>query len=203
MKKGAEKQKPISLKLTKGTVTNVFEKEQQTPNAIVLFVYHAPMKDNLRNNLLVTMIEQLMSMHYTESVREDEGGAYGVPVEGSLEDYPEEIAEIIVQLPTAPEKRERMTQLVYEGVDKMVKDGPNLENLQKVKEYLHRSHAEDLKKNGYWMGAMVQLARFGQENVTNYDKLVDEITAADIQAAAKIIFSSGNRIEVGMTSPVK
>ena len=96
-----------------------------------------------------------------------------------------------------------MTAIVYQGIDDMCDNGPSAENIQKVKEYMHRSHAEDLKKNGYWMGRMVDNARYGREYVADYDRLVDEITAADIQQTAKTIFRSGNRIEVGMTSPTK
>ena len=198
-----EKQVPIDLKFRKGELTKVFEKELQTPNAIVVFVYHAPMKTTLENSLKVDMLQQLMSMLYTESVREDEGGAYGVPVQGGLSDYPEEIAQILIQLPTAPEKRERMTEIVYKGVEDMCKEGPSAENLQKVKEYLHRKHAEDLKKNEYWMNALMNDARFNRNFVDNYDKAVDAITAEDIRKTANAIFKSGNRLEVGMTSPVK
>ncbi|MBR4831874.1 MAG: insulinase family protein, partial [Butyrivibrio sp.] len=151
----SEKQKSIDLSMRNGEMTNVFEKELQTPTAIVVFVYHAPMKTNLKNTLMVDMLQQLMSMLYTESVREDEGGAYGVPVQGTLSDYPEEIAQMIIQLPTAPDKRERMTEIVYKGIEDICKDGPSAENLQKVKEYLHRKHAEDLKKNEYWMNAIM------------------------------------------------
>ena len=43
--KGAEKVKLIDRRMAKGKKVNVFEKELQTPNAIVLFVYHAPMKE--------------------------------------------------------------------------------------------------------------------------------------------------------------
>ena len=201
VKKGAEKQKGIDLRLTKGKVTNVFEKEQQTPNAIVLFVYHAPLKDTPRNETVVDMIQQLLSMHYTESVREDEGGAYGVPVQAGMSDYPEEIGQVIVQLPTAPEKRARMTELVYEGIEKFCTEGPNLENLKKVKEYMHRKHAEDLKQNSFWMSSLIQKYRYNQEFVDGYDKMIDEISAKEIQDVAKVILQSGNCLEVGMTSP--
>jgi zinc protease len=195
--------KKSSLLLRKGEKTCLFEKELQTPNAITVFVYHAPMKTTLKNNLMVSMLQQLMSMLYTESVREDEGGAYGVPVQGGLQDYPEEIAQMLVQLPTAPEKRERMTEIVYKGIDEMCNEGPNAENLQKVKEYMHRKHAEDLKTNAYWMGALVNDARYGRNFVDAYDATVDAITLKDIQKVANTIFKSGNKLVIGMTSPMK
>ena len=202
-KKGSETYKTIDFKMVEGQLKNVFEKHQETPNAIVLFIYHAPVEMNLRNRVLVGMLDQLMDMLYTETVREDEGGAYGVPVNASLSRYPQEEATVQIQLPTAPEKRERMTEIVYKGVDDMVNNGPKEENLQKVKEYLLRSHEESLKKNGYWMNQMASLVLYGEENVAPYVGIVNSITAADIQEMARRIFRSGNCIEVGMTSPVE
>ena len=202
-KKGSETYKIIDLKMADGIITNVFEKHQETPSALVLFLYHTPMKYNLKNALTVSMLDQVMDMMYTESVREDEGGAYGVPVRGGLSRYPQEEASIQIQLPTAPEKRAKMTEIVYQGVEKMVNEGPKAEDLQKVKEYMLRAHEEDLKKNGYWMGEMMNYVLYGEDNDVIYVDTLNSITAADIQEVARQIFRSGNRIEVGMTSPVE
>ena len=202
VKKGAEKYNIIDLKAAEGEVTNVFEKHQETPNAIVFFIYHAPVEVNLKNSLIVSILEQIMDLTYTETVREDEGGAYGVPTSGNLSRYPVQEATMEIQLPTAPEKREKMTAIVYQGVEDMVTNGPKEEDLQKTKEYMLRKHAEDVKNNGYWMRQMVQYALYGQDNVTTYEETLNSITTADIQEMAKHIFKSGNRIEVGMTSPV-
>jgi zinc protease len=202
VKKGTEAYKIIDFKMAEGKLKNVFEKQMETPNAIVLFIYHAPVEMNLRNRVMVGMLDQLMDMLYTETVREDEGGAYGVPVNAGLSRYPQQEATVQIQLPTAPEKRERMTELVYKGVEDMVNNGPKEEDLQKVKEYLLRSHEESLKKNGYWMNQMASYVLYGEENVAPYVDIVNNITAADIQELARRIFKSGNCIEVGMTSPV-
>lgn len=202
-KKGSEKYNIVDLKVTDGEITNIFEKHQETPNAIVLFLYHAPVEVTLKNSLAVNILGQIMRMTYTETVREDEGGAYGVPVNSSLNRYPQEEATVQIQLPTAPEKREKMTEIIYKGVEDMVNNGPKEEDLQKTKEYMLRSHAERLKNNGYWMNQMVNYVLYGEDNVTSYEETLNSLTTADIQAMAKTIFKSGNRIEVGMTSPVE
>ena len=201
--KGSETYKTIDFKMADGIRTNVFEKHQETPNAIVLFLYHAPMKYTLKNRVIASMLDQIMDITYTESVREDEGGAYGVPVSAGLSRYPQEEATIQIQLPTAPEKREKMTAIVYQGVENMVNNGPKAEDLQKVKEYMLRSHEESLKQNGYWMGEMMNYVLYGEDNDAIYVDTVNGITAADIQEMARQIFKSGNRIEVGMTSPME
>ncbi|MBP5630224.1 MAG: insulinase family protein [Bacteroidaceae bacterium] len=198
-----EEYKVIDQRMTKGERECYFTKEQDTPNSMNVFIYHAPMKETLRNDILVDMLQQAMTMLYTETVREDEGGAYGVPVNANLMDYPEEIALAQIILPTAPEKREAMTAIVKDGIKKMMEQGPSEENLGKIKEYMLRSHQEDLKSNGYWMSSLVSKTRFNQEFVEGYEECVQGVTVEDIKQLAKQIFGSGNRLVVGMETPTE
>jgi len=196
-----EKYKMIDQRMTKGERECYFTKEQDTPNSLNLFIYHAPMKETLKNDILVDMLEQAMTMLYTESVREDNGGAYGVPVSSGISDYPEEIASVQIVLPTAPEKREAMTVIVNDGIREMMEKGPSEENLGKIKEYMLRSHQENLKDNGYWMTSLVSKTRYDQDFVTGYEACVQSITAEEIRQVAQQIFGSGNRLVVGMETP--
>jgi zinc protease len=198
-----EAYKSIDQRVRKGERECYFTKEQDTPNSLNIFVYHAPMKETLKNDILVDMLQQALTMLYTESIREDNGGAYGVPVNSSLSDYPEEIAMVQIALPTAPEKREAMTAVVYDGIKKMMAEGPTEENLGKIKEYMLRSHQEDLKNNGYWMNSLVSKSRFNQEFVEGYEECVQSVTIEDIKQTAQYIFGAGNRLVVGMETPAK
>ena len=196
-----EKYKVIDQRMTKGERECYFTKEQDTPNSLNVFLYHTPMKETLRNDILVDMLQQAMTMLYTETVREDNGGAYGVPVNANLTDYPEEIAMAQIVLPTAPEKREAMTVIIKDGIKQMMEKGPSEENLAKIKEYMLRSHQEDLKKNGYWMNSLVSKTRYNQEFVEGYEDCVQGVTVEDIRQVAQQIFGSGNRLVVGMETP--
>ncbi|MCR5312561.1 MAG: insulinase family protein [Bacteroidaceae bacterium] len=201
--KGSEKYKTIDNKLNKGTIKNVFEKEQETPNAIVLFVFNAPFNDDLNTVVTFDALEYVTQTLFTQTVREDEGGAYSVGVGMGLRDYPEAIGIAQIQLPTAPEKRAHMTEIVYKGIDNLVNNGPAEEEVQKAKEYLLRSHKENLKKNEYWMGQLQSITRENKNYVDGYEEAVNNITVETLKAAAKKLFKSGNCIEVGMTSPIK
>ncbi|MBR6141544.1 MAG: insulinase family protein [Bacteroidaceae bacterium] len=197
----SEKYRDIDQRIHKGERECYFTKEQDTPNSLIVFMYHTPMKETLRNDILVDMLQQAMTMLYTETVREDNGGAYGVPVNAGLSDYPEEIATLQIVLPTAPEKRIAMTSIVSDGIKKMTEKGPSEENLAKIKEYMLRSHQENLKDNGYWMNSLVSKTRYDQEFVEGYEECVQSVTAEDIKQVAKEIFGSGNRLVVGMETP--
>ncbi len=197
--KGKEKFKKSDKRVTKGEIENIFEKEQETPVARVRFFYHAPLKGTLKNTLTMNMLQQAMTMLYTETVREQEGGAYGIPVSAGISDYPQKIGMVSITLPTSPDKRKYMTEVIYKGIDEIVNNGPKAEDLQKIKEYLLRSYAEGVKTNSYWMSQLINRATGGKDHTKVYEKTINEITAADIQKVAKKIFRSGNRIEVGMT----
>lgn len=199
--KGSEKYNKTSHVMSKGVLKNVFEKEQETPSALIQFVYHAPMKDNMQNSVKLDMLKQIMQMVFTQTVREDEGGAYSVGVTAGIRNFPEEIGTFGIILPTAPAKREAMTEVVYNNVADMVNNGPKEEDLQKVKEYMLRSYAENVKNNDYWMNILISSVRYNIDNYTGYEDFVKSVTCADIQKMAKTVFDSGNRIEVGMTSP--
>ncbi len=197
--KSKEKYGKSDKRVTKGEVVNVFEKEQETPQARIRFYYHAPLKSTAKNSLIMNMLQQAMTMLYTETVREQEGGAYGIPVSAGINEYPEKIGAVSIVLPTSPDKREYMTKVIYKGIDEMIEKGPKAEDLQKIKEYLHRSYAEGVKTNGYWMSQLINNVTEGEDLTKTYEKLIDEITGKDIQKMAKKIFRSGNRLEIGMT----
>ncbi len=199
--KGREKYKKIDKQMASGLHTCIFDKAQDTPNAVVNFIYHAKMKNNLRNGLITSMLEQAMDMLFTETVREDEGGSYGVPVSAGLSDYPRPLASVQIQLATSPDKMQRMMEVIEEGVQKIAAEGCSEENLQKIKEYMLRSHAENLKKNGFWMNSLISKTRMKEDQVKDYEKTVKSITVKDIQKMAKTILLSGNRTIVGMKTP--
>ncbi|MBR5393906.1 MAG: insulinase family protein [Bacteroidaceae bacterium] len=196
-----ENYKTIDQRIHKGQRECFFTREQDTPNSLNVFLYHAPVKETLKNDILVDMLQQALTMLYTETVREDEGGAYGVPVNAGISDYPEEIATVQIILPTSPEKRQAMTGIVYDGVKQMQDNGPTESNLGKIKEYMLRSHQENLKDNDYWMESMISKTRYNQDFVTGYEDCVQSISTEDIKNMARHIFGAGNKLVVTMETP--
>jgi zinc protease len=134
-------------------------------------------------------------------VREQEGGTYGVSAYGELEKRPKEEAMLQIYFDTDPARRADMTAIVQRELNLVATEGPSEENLAKVKEFMLKKHAEDLKENGYWLG---QLDNYFEENIdlsTDYEQTLNAITTADVQQFLKALLDQQNRIEVSMTSP--
>lgn len=191
------------MDIRKGMYENNFTKDLETPKASVLMLYSGNCKYDLKNNLQMSMLGQLLNMVYLRTVREDAGGTYGVSCSGMLSKYPTEKGIFQAYFDTDPNRREEMMNLISKGIEEFIANGPVSEDLSKVKEYMLKTYKQNQKENNYWMGI---LSTYYWENLdmnTGYEETVNAITGDDLKAFAKAFFGQKNEIEVSMSSPEK
>ena len=195
-----ENYQDIQLNIRKGTHKNLFEKQMETPKATVLNIISGNCEYNLKNDLLMTMLSQTMSMVYLETVREKEGASYGVSAFGQLSRGIKDEALFQIYFDTDPAKREKMEQIVMSELQKVAQEGPRPEHLAKVKEFLLKKHIEDAKENSYWLGQLNNYYWYKTDMNTDYEKLVNDLTAEDVKNFTKALLDQGNIIEITMTA---
>lgn len=193
--------KDTKLEIRKGAFDNVFAKKQETPMATILFTYSGTCKYDLKNNVLMNFLTQAMDMIYTEEIREKEGGTYGVSCFGNVNKYPKESFTLQVFFQTDPAKTEKLSQVVREQLQRVAKEGPSAEQLQKIKEYMLKKHNDNQKENGYWLKNLDEYFYTGLDYTKGYEALINSITLKDIQAFANQILQQKNEIKVVMTAP--
>lgn len=187
----------------KGVFKNEFTKEQETPKSSVFVAYTGTCKYDQKNNILLSITTQILDLVYTEKVREEEGGTYGVYVGGNLSKYPKEIGGLQIIFDTAPDKKEKLMKIIFAEAANLAKNGPSEANLSKVKEFMLKKHAENLKENSYWLGIFDEYLLTGVDMAKGYDALVNSITTKDVQKFADDLLKQKNEIEVTMTSSEK
>ena len=195
--------KDNKIEVRQGVYKNEFTKKQETPKASVFVFYSGDCKYDLRNNLLLGMTSQILDLVYTEKVREDEGGTYGVYVGGRLQKYPKEKIFLQIIFDTAPDKKEKLMKIIFDEITDIAKTGPSETNLNKVKEYMLKKHNENLKENGYWLNSIDEYLYTGINPIKDYEQIVNGITAKDIQKFANELLKQKNQITVSMISPEK
>lgn len=195
--------KDNKMEYRKGVYKNEFVRKQETPKASNFICFTGACRYDLRNDILLDMTSQILDLVYTEKVREEEGGTYGVYVGGNLSKYPKEVAGLQIIFDTAPEKRENLMKIIFAEIENLSKNGPSETNLNKVKEYMLKKHTENLKENKYWLGAIDEYLFTGVNREGDYEKTVNSITAQDIQKFADNLFKQKNEVEVSMISPDK
>ena len=184
----------------KGTKENIFAKEQQTPMATVAIIASGNVAYNLRDFVLMSVLDQALDMVYTEEIREKEGGTYGVSIYGQLSSERQDaMLQIVYQ--TDPAKFEHLNGIINAQLDKMAKEGPTAEQMQKIKEYMLKKYADNQKENSYWMNNLKEKLYTGVDMTQDYEALVNGLTAQDVAQFAKALLDQGNKLTVVMTVP--
>lgn len=193
--------KDNKMEIRKGEYKNLFAKKQETPMATIMFLYNGACKYDLRNNVLLSFLDQALDLVYTAEIREKEGGTYGVNCYGNLNKYPKE--ELIVQIffQTDPAKIDKLSEIVTAQLQKMAKEGPSAEHMQKIKEYMVKKYKDAQKENGYWLNNLDEFFYTGIDNTKNYEELINSITAKDIQVFLAQLLKQNNEIQIIMTVP--
>jgi len=197
-KPGSEKFTDNNIRKPKGKVTNDFTKEMKIKKASNFVLFTATLPYNVANRTIMNAIGSILNIRYLESIREKEGGSYGVGVRGSLSNIPVPEASLLMQFDTDPAKQAKLLSIIYSEIDEIVAKGPRPDDLQKVKENLLKKYTEDLAENAWWQGAVVRYYQDKLNLVDDFKPSVEALTPALIQSTLKNIVSQGNVLEVIM-----
>ena len=182
-----------------GKQKNYFTREMQTTTASNRIQYTSyDMPYTMANDLNMDIIGRILFTRYLESIREREGGSYGVGCQGFMTILPQPRATLLMQFDTDPKKQGRLMEIIHEEVQTIVKDGPLASDLQKEKESMLKDYAEDLEKNNYWQDALYMYYLYGQNNIRDYKPAVEAITSETVQSTLKKLVEAGNVFEVVM-----
>ncbi len=193
-----EKYTDVGIRRPKGKVDNSFSKEMKIKKASNFVIYNATMPFNMLNRLTMTAIGDILDIRYVESIREKEGGTYGVGVRGTLNNTPINEALLMMQFDTDPVKQSKLIAIIFEELNKIAKDGPLADDLQKVKENMLKKYAENLAENRWWNNSLELYYKDKLNLITDYKASVEALTPALIQKTVKNILAQGNVLEVVM-----
>ena len=172
--------------------------EMTTPKVTVALVYSGEMPYNPQNRINASALQYLMDVIYTKTIREDEGGTYGVSVRTSISRLPEEEAFLQITFDTNTEKAEKLIGIAKADLKNVAANGADAEQLQKIKENFLKNLPESRINNGYWQGMISEYFKHSIDMDTNYTELVNSITSESIQKFAQELLKQGNELEFVM-----
>ena len=152
----------------------------------------------LENMVRADMVGQILTMLYTEKIREEASAAYSVAAQSALsrDDY-RSTATVYVYCPMKPEKGDVAVKIMDEEVRNLC-NTVDAEKLKKVKEYMLKNNDDRAKTNNYWVGVIRTLRQFGIDSYTDFKQTVEAQTPETIAAFMKQLLKSGDRAEVIM-----
>ena len=164
-----------------------YEKAMENPKATCYMFYNGDMDYTPENLMKMGLLKDVLDIVYTEKIREDEGGTYGVGVSGTIQQYPKGTFLMLIGFETNKEMYAKLMGIAKTEFERIANEGPREQDLKKVKEYKIKQHAEDLENNRYWMNCIQTQLRDGINLMKGYDELVNSITGQDLADLAKVI----------------
>ena len=192
------KGKDVSSDYT-GVVINNFKHKAETPKAIaVMHWYSKDLPYTLENSVKASMVAQVLQMEYLKKIREEASAAYTVAAQAgvSRDDFGTE-AMLLAYCPMKPEKADTAVMIMRAEVEAIAKTC-DADKVTKVKEYMLKNHGDQLKQNGYWMGRINTLNRYGLDFHTEYENVVNAQTPESLSAFVKELLKAGHHAEIIM-----
>ena len=195
-KKAAQVNKANLIGFAKGQVDQTVTIPMQTPKSTVLQLYSAYMPIDTKTEVALEVGKYILDMIYTKTIREEEGGTYGVGVAMVGQRYPHERALIQVSFDTNPEMAEKLADLAIKGLKDLATNGPEVEKFNMAIENFKKNIPESRINNSYWANNIRTYLRHGIDYDAEYEAAVNSITPDDVKAVLQAVLAANNLVEI-------
>jgi len=189
-----ENWKDLKIQPKKGKTTRAITAEMKEPKAIVFVHYFGEYPCVPENVEYLNAIQYILRMRFTETIREKEGGTYGVNVSGSLTSRPVNNYKLTMNFTCSPDRADFLKGLLYDEIKNLKENGVTETELNKTKENFLKESSEKLKNNSYIMdrvknyinnGVYTPLPQYSTDIYNHLDankikKLANEVFKEDI-----------------------
>lgn len=179
-----------------GHIRNAFSKKMENPQAITVQIYSAILEHNLSNRIKTDMLAQILNIRLKEKIREEKGEVYSISADAKFEEYPTGLLQFQINYFAEPGKEDVINNTISEQIKQIVENNPQNTDIRKAKEYLRKKQMDKEQQNEYWIKTLTDYYTNGYNAHTNYAETLNRISADDIRQTAKMVFESGNLIEV-------
>jgi zinc protease len=175
------------------------------PQSSVAMVWKGDFKWNDKDRQSFSMLMSILAIKCRESMRENQGGVYGVNVNGSISKLPKPKYTIQSMWGCNPDSIKKLTQTVLDEMGKIKKDGPTEVDLNKAKETLIRQRETQLKENGFWLTSLQNHFLLGDKllPIEEYKTFINSFTIADIKGISNKYLNTSSYVEVALTPAPK
>ncbi|MBK7048699.1 MAG: insulinase family protein [bacterium] len=185
------------IKLPTGVQERVLHRGTE-PKAMVEMVFTARHEWSWPAEYALDSLTDVLRIRLRESIREDKSGTYGVRVGGGLNSIPYGYHQLSIGWGCDPARVTELTEAVWAQLNDIAANGPDAETLAKVTATQRRDDELNLKRNDYWLAALVQHHRQGSDPhlMLQTNAMVDGLTADVIKAAARSVIDPQNVVKV-------
>lgn len=183
-----------------GQAVHKFTKKMATPLANVSIFYTADVPFTAQSDLELDFLKRCLSIAFTDSVREEKGGTYGVGVDFEMDKDDRPNTTFKISYNADPNRYDELNPIIYQQLQNIADNGPEESSMNKVKQYLAKQYAQMAITNDYWSYVIWHELDDDVDFDRNYCEMVEKMTASDVQRMARLLLASKRCIEITMMS---
>jgi zinc protease len=181
----------------KGVIEKTLHKGIE-PKSMVGLTFTGPFSWSRKNEYIIESLVSALDIRLREVIREDKSGTYGVWVSQNISKFPSGSYSFSITFGCDPVRAEELTKSVFDVIETFKKSGPADSIVLKVKEADKSQREVNIKRNGFWKGALSEYLFTGDnpEEILDYPALVSELKSDDIKKAANEYLKNDNYVKV-------
>ena len=195
-KKASQVNEENLITFAKGEVNEVVKLQMQAPKSTVVQVYSAYAPVNTKKSVALDAANYIIDMIYTKTIREDEGGTYGVGTSMVAQRSPMERLIAQIYFNTNPDAVEKLSTLAVKGLKELAENGPTQEHFNMAMENFKKNLPESRINNSYWMNCLQTWNEHGINHDVEYEEAINTLTPEDVKDALQELLSQGNVINI-------
>ncbi|WP_091426732.1 pitrilysin family protein [Formosa sp. Hel1_31_208] len=163
------------------------------PKSQVNILFGGEVEYDVKEARAMSALGEILSIKLIEKLREEEGGVYGAGARGSIRKMPYGNFNFSISFPCGPENAEKLAAASIAELQKIIDNGPEAKDLDKVKQALLLTRKEQLEQNRFWL-SVIKNADYNKsdlDNIINYEANVNALTTQDIHNVAKKYMQDG------------
>lgn len=183
-------------------VSNKIDKDvfikMETPKSSVKISFQQDYAYSQKNRIVAVFLGDILTLRYTESLREKEGGTYGAQVKSGLDKLPVPKATLQIAFDCDANKAEHLLPIVYQEIDKIKKGEIVTEDVEKTRTNYIKSRKDSKDFNSYSMDLISNYFKnnYNMDDPKNYVDIVNAISKKDIQDFANSFLNKADSFEV-------
>ena len=194
----SETYRNLGMDQPKGTVKKDIFIPLTVPKATIVINYSADAAYNPSGYLSMDVLKGILDLVYTEKVREEEGGTYGVSLNAGSQKRPVEKATLLIAFECDPERASELKNIIYSELEAIAKNGPRQVDLDKTVSNLLKTREEAIQHNSYWANAVSSyyLNGFDINDSRNFADILNKLTVKKMKKVTRKFLSKADHLEL-------
>jgi len=184
-----------------GKVEKTILRTMDTPKTTVyLHLENKEATYSKKNQILNYMLSEWLTKRYLETIREEEGGSYGVQVGANLSKTPSSVFSLEINFDCNPDKADALVKIVHAELARVQTENISTNMLEDIKQSILKNHQEQIKQNNYWLSLLSSYVRDNEEPMDTelLKNTLNSITAKDLKEFTLNALKKANSVQVLM-----